>query len=176
MKEELERAKAESKQFEGMDINDIREVQKLQKDLGNPELLADMKNYVSDWYAKKKTPVSTPSPEIEGLKRRMEQYEVDKLSVRIENNLDKLTQEFGDYDREKLLTLVEEDGLNPTSMKHLKMCFKEYFSDEIKTKQKSDLEKKIKILPEGGGSGGKPTDTTPDDIGEIYRLKKAGKI
>jgi len=106
----------------------------------------------------------------------MEQFEIDKLSARIETNLGKLEQEFGKFDKEKLLTLVEEDGFNPTSYKHVKACFKEYFSDDISAKKKSDLEEKIKILPEGGGSGGKPADTTPDDIGELFKLKKAGKI
>ena len=163
-----------------MDIGELQELKKLQQDLKtNPELLPYMKQKVSEWYAGKRTPTNTtikPDAKIVDLEKRMEQFEIDKLTAKIEDNLGKLEQEFGEYDKEKLLTLVEEDGYNPTNYKHVKACFKEYFSDDISAKKKSDLEQKIKNLPEGGGSGGKPADTTPDDIGDIFRLKKAGKL
>jgi len=180
-KEELERAKAELKKYEGMDVEELREIRKLQQDLKtNPELLPFMKQKISEWYASKKTlttPVNAqPSAEIQELKKRMEQLEIERLSAKIEDNLGELEKDFGKYDKEKLLTLMEEDGLNPTNERHMKMCFKEYFSDTISAKKKSTLEKQIKKLPEGGGLGGKPEDTTPDDIGEILRLKMAGKL
>jgi len=180
-KEKLKIAEAEMKKYEGMDIEELQEIKKLQKDLKtNPELLPFMKQKISEWYASKKTlPTATSSQSddrITRLEKRMEQSEIDKLSARIEVNLDKLEKDFGKYDKEKLLTLMEEDGFNPTSVKHMRMCFKDYFSDTISAKKKSTLDEKIKKLPEGGGSGGKPADTTPDDIGEIYRQKKAGKI
>ena len=179
-KEKLERVEAEIKKYDGMDIEELQELKKLQQDLKtNPELLPFMKQKVSEWYAGKKTPTNTtikPDAKIVDLERRMEQFEIDKLTAKIEDNLGKLEQEFGKYDKEKLLTLVEEDGLNPTSIRHMKMAFKEYFSDTISTKKKSDLEKQIKKLPEGGGLGGKPTSTLPDSIGDFYRLAKEGKL
>ena len=180
LKEELERAIAETKKYEGMDIEELQELKKLQQDLKtNPELLPFMKQKVSEWYAGKKTPTTStikPDAKIIDLEKRMEQFEIDKLTAKIEDNLGKLEQEFGEYDKEKLLTLVEEDGLNPTSIRHMKMAFKEYFSDTISTKKKSDLERQIKKLPEGGGLGGKPTSTSPDSMADFYRLAKEGKI
>ena len=179
LKEELERAIAEKSKYDGMDIEELQELKKLQQDLKtNPGLLPYMKQKVSEYYAEKRTPTNTtiiPDRKIIDLEKRMEQFEIDKLTARIEDNLGKLEQEFGKYDKEKLLTLVEEDGLNPTSIRHMKMAFKEYFSDTISTKKKSDLEEQIKKLPEGGGLGGKPTSTSPDSMADFYRLAKEGK-
>ena len=179
-KEKLEGVEAELKKWDGINLEEMQELKKLQQDLKtNPELLPYMKQKVSEWYSSKRTPTTTtikPDAKIVDLERRMEQFEIDKLAARIEGNLDKIEQDFGKFDKEKLLTLMEEDGFNPTNARHMRMCFKDYFSDQISAKSKSNLEEKIKTLPEGGGSGGKPSDTTPDDIGDIYRLKKAGKL
>jgi len=47
LKEELERVKAETKKYEGMDIEELQELKKLQQDLKtNPELLPYMKQKV----------------------------------------------------------------------------------------------------------------------------------